>query len=643
MFSKIKHRRDIQVFRGLAVLAVVLFHAEERYFPLGYLGVDVFFVISGFVVTPLILRIFTDQAKGNLLANLRDFYRRRFYRLAPALAVTLIISAVTIFLLGPIVDHQRFARQGIATLLLAGNFGAYRYSGEYFSPNPNPLVHTWSLSVEEQIYIFLPLVLILFLRNHKSPKNTTAIVLGVISVLSFASFLFPAIFQPLYSLAGSEVDSQFSFYSPIDRVWQFAAGGLVFLLLDRYQNRARSIPKSIHLLNIIIVVMILFGPLHMNLKVSSILATLFTVIVIQFNSLDLLPKFLFKRLEWVGDRSYSIYLVHMPLLYLAKYSLEAQIGKSENRVFQSVIAVIASVLLGALSYSKIENRYRNRGKSSNTGLKTITSALILTLATPLVFFMIMDRGVKNQYWGIERKILQPAYAGYLDPKCARDSELGPPCVYTNTGATQTVLLIGDSHAGHISQAVIDSAKRVNWNAVVWTHGGCRVKFTQTENSRVSEDCLDINNQMKRWVLQNKPDVIIFSQFLLSNIPQNEYRSALLTLQSIVPRILLIENTPVFPDKKHFMQRRLSIMPSHEAPKKFTQSQMQFKDKNASNLLAMWARRNGISTMDFTPIFCTEKSCSRFSNGLWLYHDGDHLSVAGAELTIPQIEKFLKQF
>ena len=75
----------------------------------------------------------------------------------------------------------------------------------------------------------------------------------------------------------------------------------------------------------------------------------------------------------------------------------------------------------------------------------------------------------------------------------------------------------------------------------------------------------------------------------------------------------------------------------------SQSQMQLKDKNASNLLAMWARGNGISTIDFTPIFCTEKSCSRFSNGLWLYLDDDHLSVAGAELTIPQIEKFLKQF
>jgi peptidoglycan/LPS O-acetylase OafA/YrhL len=212
MFSETKHRRDIQNLRGVAVLAVVLFHATESYFPLGYLGVDVFFVISGFVVTPLILRIFTDQSNGGRLSNLRYFYKRRFYRLAPALAVTLAISAISVFLLGPTSDHQRFARQGITTLLLVGNVGAYKYSGDYFSPNPNPLVHTWSLSVEEQIYILLPLILILILHNRRNYKRVFTFTLVFIALLSFISFLFPSFLQPLYSLAGKEFASEFSFY-----------------------------------------------------------------------------------------------------------------------------------------------------------------------------------------------------------------------------------------------------------------------------------------------------------------------------------------------------------------------------------------------------------------------------------------------
>jgi peptidoglycan/LPS O-acetylase OafA/YrhL len=644
MFNETKYRRDIQVLRGLAVLAVVLFHAKKNYFPLGYLGVDVFFVISGFVVTPLILRIFTVQVDGGgRLSNLKFFYERRFYRLAPALAVTLTISAISIFLLGPIGDHQKFAKQGIATLLLVGNVGAYKYSGDYFSPNPNPLVHAWSLSVEEQIFIFLPLILMLILHNRKSLKKITAVVLGVISVLSFVSFLFPTILDPLYFRVGIELDSQFSFYSPIDRIWQFTAGGLAFLLLDRYQNRARNISKGIDLLTVIVVVIILFSPLHINLKVSSILASFFAVIVILFKSLDVIPDFLIKKLVWLGDRSYSIYLVHMPLLYIAKYSPVTQIGKGENRIVQSVIAVVASILLGALCYSKIENRFRGGGKSNASGFKTISAAMVLTLVLPLCLLISMDIGKKTQYWGLDKNIQQPTYAGALDPKCERDSEIGPPCVYKTTDATKTVLLIGDSHAGHISQAVVDAAQTTKWSAVVWTHSSCPIQFQRSIPEQVSNNCIDINNSMKKWVEENKPYAIIVSQFVRSDSSQNDLRDALSTLRSVVPNILLIENNPVFPDGRDFMFAPTIVKPAYKPQKSFQQSEMQRVDENASDLLSNWARKNGIFTISFESLFCEKRVCNRYSDKGWLYRDVSHFSLAGAELTIPQLITFLKRF
>jgi peptidoglycan/LPS O-acetylase OafA/YrhL len=642
VLSEKKYRRDIQVLRGLAVLAVVLFHAKESYFPLGYLGVDVFFVISGFVVTPLILRIFTDHVNGGgRLSNLKFFYKRRFYRLAPALAVTLAISAVSIFLLGPIGDHQRFARQGIATLLLVGNVGAYKYSGDYFSPNPNPLVHTWSLSVEEQIYIFLPIILILILHNRSSLKRITTVVLGVISVLSFVSFLFPTILEPLYTRGGIALPSQISFYSPIDRIWQFTVGGLAFLFLERYQKRISKIPKGIHFLTVITVVIILFGSVHVNLKFSSIIASFFAVIVILFKSLDVLPNFLIQRLAWVGDRSYSIYLVHMPLLYLAKYSPVIQIGNIENRRIQSTIAVIASILLGSLSYSKIENKYRNKGKTDHTSLKAIAVSLLLTFAIPLTLFTSIDFGQKKQYWGLDRNIPQPSYAGFLDPNCERDSRNGQPCTYANKGATKSVLLLGDSHAGHISQAVIDAAKHANWNSVIWTHSGCAFQVLDQEK-KVRDSCIENNRQAGEWILRNNPNLIIVSQSISSESNLSELENALSAIHTIVPNILLIENTPVFPDGKDFMVSRPLFMSPYEPPKSFLLTEMESSGKYSSNQLAMWARSNGISTMDFTPLFCGEKICSRYSNGLWLYRDTDHLSVDGAELTIPQIENFLKR-
>jgi peptidoglycan/LPS O-acetylase OafA/YrhL len=644
MFIETKYRRDIQVLRGLAVLAVVLFHANESYFPLGYLGVDVFFVISGFVVTPLILRIFTDQTnRGGRISNLKSFYKRRFYRLVPALAITLTISAVTIFLVGPIADHQRFARQGIATLLLAGNVGAYRFSGDYFSPNPNPLVHTWSLSVEEQIYIFLPLILILILHNRRTLKKNTAFVFGVISALSFLSFLSPTFLQPLYSRAGVELASQFSFYSPIDRIWQFTGGGLAFLLLNRHQNRARNIPKGIHLLTVIAIIVILFGPLHMNLEVSSTIASLFAVIVILSKSLDVLPKILVEKLEWIGDRSYSIYLVHMPLLYLAKYSPATQIGSGENRVIQSVIAVVASILLAAISFSKIENRFRDGGKSYPTGFKTTSAAMLLTLVLPLFLFISMDIGQKVQYWGLDRNQPKPIVAWNLDPKCNRMAEQPRPCLYKTSESTQTILLIGDSHAGHLSQAVVDAAKKEHWNTAVWARAGCHVQFQRSIRDQVSDECLKQNQEILKWVEGNKPNAIIVSQIVYADSSQGDLRNALLVLQSIVPNILLIENGPVFPDGKDFMVGRPLVMSAYQPPKLFKISRMEVKHRNASDQLASWARTNAISTMNFNSLFCTKKNCTRFAGSDWLYWDDSHLSVAGAELTIPKLSTFLKRF
>ena len=190
MLTGTNYRQDIQVLRGLAVIAVVLFHAKENYFPLGYLGVDVFFVISGFVVTPLIFRIFTEEAsKSEVLSNLKYFYKRRYYRLAPALAAMLVFSGLAIFWLGPISIHNRFSSLGISSILLLGNLGAYRYVGDYFSPNPNPLVHTWSLSVEEQIYIFLPLIFILIHLYCRISKKIFKIVFIFITVISFTILL----------------------------------------------------------------------------------------------------------------------------------------------------------------------------------------------------------------------------------------------------------------------------------------------------------------------------------------------------------------------------------------------------------------------------------------------------------------------
>jgi peptidoglycan/LPS O-acetylase OafA/YrhL len=224
-----KIRNDIQVLRGVAVLFVLLFHADSEIFSLGYLGVDIFFVISGFVITPQILKNFQKRNKSLDIAEVKNFYKRRYYRLMPALASSLIFSGVVLYLLISPDYHARVSRQAIASLFFLGNFGALIYSGNYFSPEPNPLIHMWSLAVEMQIYLFLPLLL-LILYKVKIPLKISFLGLAVVS---FIFFLNPIIAETLISILGFENKLQASFYSPFDRFWQFALGGILSWMLTR--------------------------------------------------------------------------------------------------------------------------------------------------------------------------------------------------------------------------------------------------------------------------------------------------------------------------------------------------------------------------------------------------------------------------
>ena len=388
------------------------------------------------------------------------------------------------------------------------------------------------------------------------------------------------------------------------------------------------------------IIIILFGPIHINLKASSIFASLITVVVITNRSLDNLPNFLIAKLEWLGDRSYSVYLVHMPLIYVAKYSPVAKIGNNENRLIQTVIAVAASMFLGSVSYSKIENRFRGIGKHNTNSLKSIVVPIIATFLIPFILFLTINQAVKEQYWGLYKSLLQPTVAWELDSSCNRMSVLEAPCAYEVLESQHTVLLIGDSRAAMYSQAVIESAKKMNWNVMVWTLGGCNVQFHRTIKNQATDICMYQNHEILDWVKINKPNSVIISQFVRYNSPQKDLKDALLTLTSLVPSILLIENTPVFP-KNSFNRAVISMILKSNLTEVIPESTMNSQNKIASDHLANWARNNNIHTVNFDSLICQNMFCYMKLDERWLYYDDSHFSVAGAALTIPLFEAFFK--
>ena len=188
------------------MIAVIAFHSYPAIFPAGYLGVDLFFVISGYVITPLIADIFSlngePELKKSTFSRLKNFYIRRYFRLAPAIGVVFIIFTPLIVIFGDISLPRRLASQLIFSLFFIGNIGAYKFAGDYFHPQvTNPFIHTWSLSLEEQIYVLLPAFIALsYLFLHKIYiKHRLRNSVFVLSFVSLCFTIFPSVLNRFYA------------------------------------------------------------------------------------------------------------------------------------------------------------------------------------------------------------------------------------------------------------------------------------------------------------------------------------------------------------------------------------------------------------------------------------------------------------
>ena len=392
-----RHRVDIQVLRGIAVLAVLLFHAKQSIFPLGYLGVDVFFVISGFVVTPLILRIFPHSEtfdRKEAFDRLSAFFIRRFFRLAPALGTSLILAVLLVLILSPSWDNRDFPHQAIATLLLVGNWGAFTFVGDYFHGSSSPIIHTWSLSAEEQIYIFIPLFLFFLLYSRRFRKSSILGILLLIGIISFIAQFLIQVFSSKYLGFDPDVIKNALFYSPVSRLWEFSLGTLAYALSTKKINEvkfSKNFGFFVFLVGISasLIFFLSFDP-------WPLISTMAALGIIYFELLLLLPRIVQSLLGWVGDRSYSIYLVHLPLMYVAKNS---PIFGDARRQIVIGLAFVMSILIGSVMYSHMENRFRITARSKTSDKKNIKKIIGIFVLFPLISFSSLDLAIAHNYWG----------------------------------------------------------------------------------------------------------------------------------------------------------------------------------------------------------------------------------------------------
>ena len=353
------------------------------------------------------------------------------------MASVIVCSLLGLFFMSDTDEHQRIYKQIIMSVISLGNLGAYKYSGDYFLANPNPFIHAWSLSVEAQIYLLLPLFLLLINRiliMNKERIRRTYLLLGF-----FSLFLFLLMLPSNLHTSFREV----IFYSPFSRFWQFASGGVISFFPPRKANLGfYSTPFNIIVLFFGLI--LLFSPLNFDPVIGAILATGIAVIVIYFECLSAIPSLIERVLIWIGDRSYSIYLIHMPLLYLAKYSDLTYIPDLSSRALQSVFAITLTLLLSSLNYSIVEQRFRSTNNLEANRIQFWKVAL-LSITTPIIISGLLLQSYYSNYFGLDKNQVPPVFAGDSAPDCALPA-LKRSCVLNSNPSSPRILLLGDSHA-----------------------------------------------------------------------------------------------------------------------------------------------------------------------------------------------------
>lgn len=634
-------RTDVQWLRGLAVVSVIFYHAGEKYLPNGFLGVDIFFVISGYVIVPKIVEIFEKKESMKAkFSNIRIFYSKRFYRLIPSLASTVTITLLLINIFGNFQDYSKIAKQGIFSIIGLGNYGASKFAGNYFSPNPNPLIHIWSLAVELQIYVALPLVLFLFLgRSLYSNHKLLRILLFsfVLSLISFSYLYFVNLIQSDYVTGLSD---NIIFYSPFSRVWQFLFGGMLFFI-SRKKKDSNFFVKFLIFTSMLLLIA---APINFANTLSSILVTFISGAAIYTKALTILPRIINSTLNWIGDRSYSIYLFHMPLIYVAKYSsvftFNSEIQSAsfgQSRMIQTFISVLLSFVLGALNYNLVESRYRKfylKNQSPINYLRQFVMWFLLPLFCSTLILLEIPKlsSVASRPYPTS----VPSYD--WDDECDVLSEKSlKPCEYLVRNPKGTLILIGDSHAASISKMIVGVANRENFNAFVWTSGSCpfilpgmisRVSFLP--DFFPNEKCLFRNQSILRWIDLNKPTHLVYTHlnsggyFAATENVQHDFNKLLakgvLILKDRVNEIILFGPTP----QKNYSNNLLDVL----IGKLSVDSPAPFRDEKFWKNFSSSKSLKYISSLS---AMCEGDVCKDKNNEGWLFEDGQHVSLLGANL------------
>ncbi len=662
-------RPDIQFLRMVAVLMVTLFHFWPTLLPGGFAGVDVFFVISGYLISSSLIKSVRSEAG----LNLARFWSGRVRRLLPAAIVVSTLAFIALFALVNPAQRISSIQHFIPSFLYFENIQLQFDSVDYFAdPNPSIYQHYWSLSVEEQFYLIWPIVLLLTWRAFKSLGKLRAVIVAA-SAVSFCYGLYLTFANPAAA-----------YFNSFSRAWEFGVGAVLATLVFKKQLRfARVI--SLAGLALIGASMFLIDQTSHFPGYLALVPALGTVLVIASNANGWLKSvYAFKPFQFLGDISYSLYLWHWPVVVILTYWL----AKHPSNL-QLVIALGIAVLLSWLTKRFIEDpiRFNHKlatGKSSLT-FKWLGASVVAIIAVAALggsyntgVIEQRQRDLKKQLsdnagycLGAESlqnfgrscqpvpenlripsdyQLVSQIFPEIQDLKCRADTfeKVVRVCDFGDKNSNIEIALVGDSHAAPWFSAIRSVVLKNRWHLVTYYKSACALApgmRTDTAPGKAAS-CEWWNHQVMKKLESTKTDIVIVGYGELTlNLVQKPGETRLETQTSSLSQMLgsleasgktviAIRDTPV-PGPK-----LASCLTEHsQNPKKCDMKKSDvLKPVDAMELASR--QYPSVILADFTNYFCLSQICPALIGGIYPYRDDDHVLSNYADTVAPVWSKLL---
>lgn len=672
--ASLPFRGDLQGVRAIAVLAVLLFHVWPKIFRGGFVGVDVFFVISGYLITGLLLHEIDQTTKLDLLR----FWGRRMMRLLPAATLVLLAALGGTLIWLPRTEWMNTAQHVFASAFYFENWALVSQAVDYWAQGtaPSPVQHYWSLSIEEQFYIVWP------------PIMALAAFLGTLGKGSARRYAFVFVFLIFgVSLTRSVLPSSAAYFTTTTRAWELALGALLALGQGNISLAPwfRSILGWLGLAAVGAAIALINEQMRFPGWVA-IVPTLGTAFLILAGDAPYSPFTLLalKPMQFIGDISYSLYLWHWPIIVFFK----PLGGEALQGLTPWLIISLTFVLAVAAKYL-VEDPFRFGRFSFHLKAKT-RGAFLRNAYISVAVMLLVSGGASGAMHFSEQRITEkllkenfettvvadaryPGAAAFDPVKPAkvpegvpikpnpRVAELdmryryrecmnrGRVCTFGNENGKTVVALVGDSHAMHYAPALETIALKLGWKLLVMVKVACPIgDFPLYSEGKYRGDCDLWRGKMLKWVAEAKPDFVITSGGLThvyGGLPPMDkqiagYRSIWNKFIEKGTRVIAIRDNPLM--KLHAGQW-MEVPPClswSKKPSACNKPRSLTLDSIPDAVMNAAQGQAGVGTIDLTQYLCTKDECPAVIGNVVVYRDAHHLTETFVNTLAPYVEKEL---